>query len=72
MKKSAQAILRHIKLIEKEIQAKQTRRSELVECGLKGNQANDDWKKIAESLDDEIKGLKLQRDRAHTDLATRP
>ncbi|MGD1107716.1 MAG: hypothetical protein ABR865_11785 [Terracidiphilus sp.] len=71
MSNSTQATLQHIKLLEEEIQALQKRRSELLESGLKGNRANDGWKKRVESLDDQIKILKAQRDRGHTDLANK-
>lgn len=71
MSNAAQLTLEHIREIEREIQTLQTRRNELSESGLKGDQAIVGWKEEVKGLDDRIEDLKAQRDRGHTDLANK-
>ncbi len=66
MSNSTQLALQHIKEIEGEIQTLQTRRSELVDSGLKRDQTNVGWKEKVKSLDEQIEVLMAQRDRGHT------
>jgi hypothetical protein len=72
MSNAAQLTLEHIRDIEREIQALQTRRNELCESGLKNDQAIVGWKDEVKGLDARIQVLKAQRDRGHTDLANKP
>ncbi len=72
MSNSTQLALQHIKEIEGEIQTLQTRRSELVDSGLKRDQTNVGWKEKVKSLDEQIEVLMAQRDRGHTLLANKP
>jgi hypothetical protein len=72
MSNAAQLTLKHIRGIEREIQILQTRRNELSESGLKGDQTIVGWKQEVKGLDARIEDLKAQRDRGHTDLANKP